>query len=336
MPQPDHRIVYIMCPARYRTGGPEALHQLGRALLDLGHDARMVYFEGDPRHTRDGSALHFPRIEEPTVPAYVPYRVPATWTIEDDPANAVVFPELWPETARVLHHATTFLWWLSIDNALDAVRRFGGFDAFKGTGVRHLAQSYYAMGHLAERDILSLPVFDHTSPEHARAAADGAGRADRVLFPARGAWFTAYLQRLSPDLEWTQLVGLGADEVRRLFLTSKLYVDFGSHPGKDRMPREAAMLGCCVITGKRGAAANPFDLPIPAGYKFRDSRRFNGRRIVRAIRDTLADYDRRKEDFATYRCMIAGERAEFEAQVQRVFGDRRPAPRDATPQEPTP
>lgn len=332
MPHPDHRTVYILCPARYRTGGPEALHQLGRALLDLGHDARMVYFEGEPRPARDGSALHFPHIEDPTSPAYVHYRVPTAWTIEDDPAGAVVYPELWPETARLLQHATKFLWWLSIDNALDAVHRFGGFEAFKATDVRHLAQSYYAMGYLADRDILSLPVFDHSSPEHVEAAASGGGeRVDRVLFPARGAWFASYLQRLSPDLQWTELAGFTADEIRRLFLTSKLYVDFGSHPGKDRMPREAAMLGCCVITGKRGAAANPFDIPIPAAYKFRDSRRFNGRRIVRAIRDTLADYDRRKEDFATYRRMIAGERAEFNAQVQRAFGDRRRAAGDAAP-----
>jgi len=46
-------------------------------------------------------------------------------------------------------------------------------------------------------------------------------------------------------------------------VSRKLYVDFGKHPGKDRMPREAAVHGCCIITGRRGAAGNPFDIPIP-------------------------------------------------------------------------
>jgi hypothetical protein len=38
----QYRIVTILCPAKVRTGGPEALHQLGRALIDLGHDARIA------------------------------------------------------------------------------------------------------------------------------------------------------------------------------------------------------------------------------------------------------------------------------------------------------
>lgn len=323
MPQSSFRVIYILTPARYRTGGPEALHQLGRALVELGHDARIVYFEGEPLHTRDGTMMRFPEIDQPTPPDYDHYQVPLTWTIDDDPGNAVVFAERWPETARHFQHATKFLWWLSIDGALEAVRRLGGFDTIRNLSVRHLAQSFYAVSYLSDQGILSLPVFDYSSPEHTQATAETDNkRTDRVLFPARSFWFISYLQRIAPDLEWVQLKGFTSDQIQELFLTSKLYVDFGSHPGKDRMPREAAMLGCCVITGMRGSAANPFDVPIPATYKFRDSRRFNGRRIVRAIRQVLADYGRRKGDFAVYRQVIAGEQAEFNAQVRRAFGSR--------------
>lgn len=52
---------------------------------------------------------------------------------------------------------------------------------------------------------------------------------------------------------------------------SKVYIDFGNHPGKDRIPREAAISGCIVITGKRGAAAFAEDVCIPETYKFDES-----------------------------------------------------------------
>jgi len=33
----------------------------------------------------------------------------------------------------------------------------------------------------------------------------------------------------------------------------QVYIDFGHHPGQDRLPREAVQCGCVVITGKRGS-----------------------------------------------------------------------------------
>ncbi|MCX7738527.1 MAG: hypothetical protein N2Z80_03840 [Hydrogenothermaceae bacterium] len=51
---------------------------------------------------------------------------------------------------------------------------------------------------------------------------------------------------------------------------AKVYIDFGNHTGKDRIPREAAMLECCVITGRRGIAKYREDVPIPENYKIED------------------------------------------------------------------
>ena len=44
------------------------------------------------------------------------------------------------------------------------------------------------------------------------------------------------------------------EQVVDLMSESKVYIDFGNHPGKDRIPREAVINGCCVITGVRGSA----------------------------------------------------------------------------------
>ena len=119
-------------------------------------------------------------------------------------------------------------------------------------------------------------------------------REDRILYPARGKWFTQWLRRWAPDLAWQEITGFTPAEVKALFQTSKLYVDFGSHPGKDRMPREAATHGCCIITGRRGSAGNAFDVPIPARYKFRDLRLNVPKIVAEAIRATLVEYDQRE------------------------------------------
>lgn len=184
-------------------------------------------------------------------------------------ANAVVHPELWPETARLLRHATKVLWWLSIDDAFDAVRRFGGFEALKATDVRHLARSYHAMGYLADRDIL-LTAGLRCLLAGPRAGGDlgGRRRAGRSS-PIPDA------RRLVHILLAAAFAGLTVDTTglchrRRnpaLVLDLEALRGFRQPPGKDRMPREAAMPGCCVITGKRGAAANPFDIPDSRGVQ---------------------------------------------------------------------
>jgi hypothetical protein len=321
MPEAAYRTIYLLCPANVRTGGPEALHQLGRVLHDLGHDVRMVYAAPGTHPRLNGRSLIFPEITDPMPAAYAHYDLPHTFEVQDEPSNAFVVGELSPEILRSFTHLSAYIWWLSIDNGLKAVQAFGGFDAIRSVACGHLCQSYYAMSYLLERNITGLPLFDYTSPGDPADAAFGGPRVDRILYPARGRWFTDWLRRWAPDLPWHEIFGFTPTEVRNLFLTSKLYVDFGSHPGKDRMPREAALLGCCIITGQRGAAGNSFDIPILAQYKFRDSR-LNIPRIVSAIRSVLRDYDQRLSDFTTYRQIIEGERLEFVAQATRIFGVR--------------
>lgn len=319
MPSLLYRTIYILCPAKVRTGGPEALHQLGRALLDLGHDARMVYIQTDDDIPHTGNVRIVPALETPMPPEYRRYEVPQTLEIVDDASNSIVFSELWPGVIRKFNHLMPHLWWLSIDNGLAAVKQFGGFAALAAVRCVHLSQSYYGLEYLAERRITALAMFDYTSPDHTEGTLHRSGRDNRILYPVRGQWFTHWLRRWAPDLNWQEISGFTPAQVHTLFRTSKLYVDFGKHPGKDRMPREAAIHGCCVITGLRGSAGNALDIPIQNRYKFDDSR-LKVPQIIHTIRDTLAEYDERVEAFATYRQIIMGEAAEFIAQVARAFG----------------
>jgi hypothetical protein len=316
------RKIHVICDAFSRTGGPEALHQLGRALADLGHDVSMVYVPRDLVPAVSEAWIEFPALEQPMPAAYAHYDLPHATRIEDRDGVSVVLPELWPSLIPYFERATPYLWWLSVDNARNAVAAIGGIGALSGSRAVHLCQSYYAIQYLAEQGIHGLPLFDYTSPELMSFVADPMSpRGDRVLYSTKGRWFTDKLRRWSPRLNWREISGFTQDQVAELFRTSPLYIDFGNHPGKDRMPREAAMLGCCVITGRRGAAANAFDVPIPGQYKFTDSR-WQIPRIARTIRDVLRHYDARTQDFERYRRVIRGEYREFLAQALRVFGGR--------------
>ena len=99
---------------------------------------------------------------------------------------------------------------------------------------------------------------------------------------------------------------------------AKVYIDFGNHPGKDRIPREAAILGCCVITGKRGSAAFYEDVPISDEYKF-DDKDENIYRIIHRVRDCLENYAERDKDFEHYRRVIRDEPSKFIADLRKIF-----------------
>ena len=108
------------------------------------------------------------------------------------------------------------------------------------------------------------------------------------------------------------------EEVRGLLKSSKCYVDFGNHPGKDRFPREAAICGCMVVTGKRGSAAYAEDVCIPEEYKF-DEKSVKIKDIADSIKKFLAEYNTRIDDFESYRQYILGEKTEFSKCVKEIF-----------------
>lgn len=86
----------------------------------------------------------------------------------------------------------------------------------------------------------------------------------------------------------------------------------------DRLPREAAANGCCILTGKKGAAANDVDIPIEAAYKL-DEKTIPVRNIVSRMRNILAHYDTHCPHFEAYRQMIGRQEEEFHQQIDTLF-----------------
>jgi hypothetical protein len=99
---------------------------------------------------------------------------------------------------------------------------------------------------------------------------------DVVYNPAKGIHYTNEIIRRAGQTLQIVPIGKGLNgqvrmtnhEVTNLLRRAKVYIDFGPHPGMDRLPREAALAGCIVITNRDGAAGYDVDVPLPNEFKF--------------------------------------------------------------------
>ena len=326
-------MIYVLCPADVKTGGTELLHQLVKTLNDEKVSAKIVYTEISQEH---------PGMN----PAFTEYadEYLREEDIADEEGNILVVPEIYCERTMRYQNLSVYIWWLSVDNYLihnsfvDRRRANGTLRAIKAmvTGKlkdktafvkkakKHLCQSYYAIHYLKTIGITGETVSylsDYVNDIYlaGEEAALREKKEDVVLYnPKKGAAFTKALREEAPDLKWVPLIGMTTEEMRSCMSKSKVYIDFGNHPGKDRIPREAAISGCVVITGKRGAAAFAEDVCIPNQYKF-DEAHAKKEDIISCIRDCICNFDAHKVDFDGYRSYIRNEHQQFIADVKKIF-----------------
>ena len=104
----------------------------------------------------------------------------------------------------------------------------------------------------------------------------------------------------------------------KILKKSKIYIDFGNHPGKDRIPREAAILGNCVLVNKNGSASNASDIEISNCYKFNE-KKDNIKNIISQINICFRDYNIEYKKFKPYVIKIRNEKKLFIRQVKKFF-----------------
>ena len=46
-----------------------------------------------------------------------------------------------------------------------------------------------------------------------------------------------------PEYEFKALTKMSSHQIKNYYSTSKIFMDLGIHPGRERMPREAAVMG---------------------------------------------------------------------------------------------
>lgn len=312
--------VFIVASGNQMSGGPELLHQLGDLLNRDGRRAWMLYLPL-------GDAFDVP---DP----YRRYDIAPAALADVSPGSIVVLPEVCAPLVDQFPGCQVYFWWLSVDNFFTVARhqplgvlrsrRTTGrqFRAMRNAGVYHLFQSEYAR-QLCEAQSLSpaARLGDYLAEEYLAAAARPRGaREDLVVYnPAKGKRRTQAILK-SLDVPAVPIQGMSRAEILELLSRAKVYIDFGGHPGKDRIPREAVAAGCCVVTNRRGSAGNGIDIPIPDEFKVDDQRRGYPRAAADTIRRLLDDFDTHATKFDAYRDGIASERHGFLADVKMIFG----------------
>lgn len=335
------------------SGGPELMHQLVDVLSRAGGRAAMVYypfgqqFEVPEPYRRYrvpvarwsdvpvGARVVVPETYSELLPELRDQQVYFWWLSVDVYFRSLVTGRIrhrlpawllplarrvarWPGVAGLIGHAST----------AGATRR----DDRRFDGVhRHLYQSEYARLFLEQRGWgPSTYLGDYINDAYLDdpGGCPDARREDLVVFnPAKGYEQTqAVLKALDADggtpIGAVPIVGMSRAAVRDLLGRAKLYIDFGAHPGKDRIPREAATMGACVIVNQRGSAGNPIDVPLPGAYKVDDTRPGFEQEAARKVRAVIEDFGTHTQAFSAYRQRIAREKAEFSRDAQRLFLSR--------------
>ena len=299
----------ISVPFGVETGGPEALHQLCHMLRELGEEAFVIAETGTEKNDR--------------ISAYEKYDAPQAISLRRK--DLLIVPEVTP--LRILETQKSFIWWLSIDNSpLVKNHKFNIHwklnlrnptfrNRFHSKKTVHLVQSEYARNYLKdevnlETRMLSdwVEVPKHQNKPEARKYITVNGN--------KGLEKIKIFQELLPDIEIKLLKNMSKTEAMRTLSNSTLYIDLGHQPGKDRLPREAALLNVPVMLVLEGAAKNSKDFPISQEYKFEWGKIHSE---VNFIRETFRDSSAAIKNQYDFKKTVENERTKFKSEVQELI-----------------
>ena len=265
--------VCFLCPPYVETGGTECIFECAATLKAMGVDATVALTtrlkNGHLTYLNDGNG----------VPQRF-RRYPVSLTVPDvDFDGLVVFPETLVNSIPLTRFRNVGVWWLSVDNAFLSIElrkniflmgeqlrhNIRVHQTACSRSVVHLVQSRYAYEFCKKH--FGIPLYLRDS-----VTASGLNNCDRDVSiaynPRRGSQYVApVIDMLSSSYKCVPIIGLQHFEVLDLLSRSKVCIDFGHQPGRDKLPREAGLAGCVVLLGRRGAASNEFDFPVGHRYK---------------------------------------------------------------------
>lgn len=314
--------IYILCPPKYATGGTELLHQLCNELNNLNFKAYIYYH---------------PFKNPPTANRFKVYNINIARKIEDSNENLFIGSEIDNFTLFKYKKIQKIVWWLSVDNHFKNKdlrnnnlkiklkdflykRKCFDFDYHDSNSVTHFAQSEYAVEFLKKNNVKNIYYLsDYLNEIFLNSKTKFKNKNDFIIYnPKKGLNIVNKLKEKSKNINWIPIINMTHFQVLKLLKSSKIYIDFGNHPGKDRFPREAAISGCCIFTNLQGSAKNLIDVQIPPEFKL-DTELISESEILEKIKKCLIDYDSEVLNFEKYRNIIVGEKEDFKKDVINIF-----------------
>lgn len=324
--------VLVFCPDA-TTGGPEALHQLVDSINRQGGQAKLVYTGPQSEFSIKDSviscSLHPDSIAYKTYQRYSPEVLSTTKVTEN---SLLIFPEISVDLAWAVRcglPCSVACWWLALHDLANTHDELWCRDFMNG--VIQFNQSYYAFEHLHSRRAPAIvPLFDYTDRNFVRYGLielEGTKRTAKrprsiAYFPRKGRElaneFFKQVELKGLEIEPLAIENMTKDEVMTALGSSVIYIDFGHHPGKDRVPREAAAVGNVVLIHRVGAGRPFQDHSIDEDYKF-DKDDIKSGKLIETVEAILNNPSRHLLNQRFYRQKIFLEPAEFDLQVRQFF-----------------
>lgn len=328
------------------TGGHQSAHQVGAAIRDMGYDSSMVY----PPIGEEGNY----RSPDAVVPLwrklYSLESFVAREELEDEPDSVHLLPAGWgpnwwpvdPNSMSCLrahgpdpYKSIKVLWWLGLGTWQNW--DIGGWDRPMDLSHPNIPKLYHACQSRAAYDFIvsntSLPpwqvfmLHDYTHDFWLHSEIDLyrliPSRRDVVLFnPVKGPEETrAIMEACSGDgIDFRPITGMTREQIREAGRSAKVYIDFGTHPGRDRIPREMAACGCSVITGSDGTAACTEDVPLRTRKFARSDDAYDCLAVRERILADVKYYPSAlfDDEMVEYRRVIRQERSTVFAEVRNM------------------
>lgn len=314
--------IFILALHGVTTGGPEATHQLSDALIEQGFDARLVYFTWPD--LKDGMPAEFPAYTG-WAEEYAHYKAKLARSLPDEDGAVIVLPETVCHLVPHWKRAKVLVWWLSVDNAFLSLGHVN-LNYLRAPNVYHASQSRYAetftqalqLNSIGMLSDYTVDLTQYATPlpmsERPKLVAINA-RQDKVIADLNA--LGEEIAKLDPDIRCIAVDGLTRAEVAAVFANSRVYVDLGNFPGKDRLPREATAMGCSNYLAHNGAAGS-------GGADFMQTH--YGVPIAQAIVQLARDLELNECDVRHRRMYVSKERDAFNAEVRDVFSQLTGAP----------
>jgi hypothetical protein len=327
-----YRQVVIFCPTAV-TGGPEAIHQLSQALNAIGVRCSLVHIGPANTVRVVGGKLVAQEPPHPTIlQAFAEYAPQVPREIAVDTDTLLIFPEGLAWLQHRFAGCGVAVWWLSIDNFFRALEADDDEDAdvvldrvLGRPDLIHLHQSVYARDWLRARGVERLyDLGDYTSPAFTTAPARGPSPAPTISYNgAKGSDLAAGFFAAHPQFDALPLRGYSRGQLRAIFRERRIYVDFGHFPGKDRLPREAAVSGAVVFVHRHASGACYDDFPLPDACKF-DLEDIRSGALAARLAAVLTAPAQAWAAQETFRDRVIWERAQFYDQARRHWAVPRP------------
>ena len=183
----------------------------------------------------------------------------------------------------------------------------------------HFTQSSYAKKILENNGHKTFNISDYLNNDFFKNKYNKSTKENIITYnKTKSTNFMKLILKKNTSIKFVPLINLSKKEMIDILKKSKIYLDFGTHPGKDRIPREAAIMDNCVLVNKKGSAKNNYDIAIPSEFKFNEQYQ-DIKKINNKINKILLSYDSEYKKFSSYVSKIKNEEKIFVNQVKSFF-----------------